>query len=177
MNPTTNYTSMNRSLYYGACCLLAITGLINLTGCSNNKNNSNKSDTLYKAKLTLPPGFSATIIADSLGALRHLAVTNQGDIYVKLNSLKDGKGIYFLSDTNHDGRIDQKTGFGNYPGTGIIIKDNDLYASSNSGVFKYKLNDKGAIIDNCKPETIVQGMVDRKRDNSKSIAIDNQDNL
>src|SRR6202012_6116697 len=108
---------MNRSLYYGTCFLLAIAGLINLTGCSNNKKNNDKSDTLYKAKLTLPPGFAATIIADSLGALRHIGVTNQGDIYVKLSSMKDGKGIFFLSDTNHDGRIDQKVGFGNYPGT------------------------------------------------------------
>jgi glucose/arabinose dehydrogenase len=168
---------MNRSLYYGTCFFLAIASLINLTGCSNNKNNNNKSDTLYKVKLTLPPGFAATIIADSLGALRHLAVNNQGDIYVKLNSLKNGKGIYFLSDTNHDGMIDRKIGFGNYPGTGIIIKNNELYASSNNGVFKYKLDDKGAVIDTGKPEILVQGLVDRKRDNSKSIAIDDQNNL
>ncbi|MDB5144147.1 MAG: sorbosone dehydrogenase [Mucilaginibacter sp.] len=168
---------MNRSFYYGTCFFLAMAGLINLTGCSNNKNNNSKSDTLYKAKLTLPPGFAATIIADSLGALRHLAVNSQGDIYVKLNSLKDGKGIYFLSDTNHDGIIDRKIGFGNYPGTGIVIKNDELYASSNTGVFRYKLNDKGAAIDTGKPEILVQGLVDRKRDNSKSIAIDDQNNL
>jgi glucose/arabinose dehydrogenase len=169
---------MNRLVFCGACFLFAIAGLTSLSGCTNNnKTNKNKSVALYKANLKLPPGFSATIIADSLGPLRHLAINNRGDIYVKLNSLKDGRGIYFLSDTNHDGRIDKKIGFGNYPGTGILIKNNDLYSSSNTGVFRYKLNDKGEAVDTGKPETIVQGLVDRKRDNSKSIAIDDQNNL
>jgi glucose/arabinose dehydrogenase len=168
---------MNKSVLCSACFLFAVAGLTSLLGCNNNKTTEDKSAILYKANLKLPPGFSATIVADSLGPLRHLAVNNHGDIYVKLNSLQGGKGIYFLSDTNHDGRVDRKMGFGNYPGTGIIIKNNDLYASSNTGVFKYKLDDKGKVIDTGKPEIVVQGLVDRKRDNSKSIAIDNQDNL
>jgi glucose/arabinose dehydrogenase len=168
---------MNRLVFCGTCFLFAIAGLTSLSGCTNNKTNENKSVALYQANLKLPPGFSATIIADSLGGLRHLAINSHGDIYVKLISLKDGRGIYFLSDTNHDGRIDKKIGFGNYPGTGILIKNNDLYSSSNTGVFRYKLDDKGKVVDTGKPETIVQGLVDRKRDNSKSIAIDNQNNL
>ena len=160
-----------------AYSFLALTFLSGLTSCNSNKTSANKSDTLHKTNLKLPAGFTATIVADSLGALRHLAVTRQGDIYVKLNALKDGKGIYFLSDTNHDGIIDKKTGFADYPGTGILIKGDDLYASSNTGVFKYKLNDKGMVTDTGKPEIIVKGLVDKKRDNSKSIAIDDQGNL
>ncbi len=160
-----------------ACSFLALTFLSGLTSCNSNKTTENKSDTLHKTNLKLPAGFTATIVADSLGALRHLAVTKQGDIYVKLNALKDGKGIYFLSDTNHDGVIDKKTGFADYPGTGILIKGDDLYASSNTGVFRYKLNDKGMVTDTGKPEVIVKGLVDKKRDNSKSIAIDDQGNL
>ncbi|HTE00499.1 MAG TPA: PQQ-dependent sugar dehydrogenase [Mucilaginibacter sp.] len=167
---------MNKLTLSGACFLLALTGL---NGCSNNNNKSAeaKNDSLYKADLTLPAGFSASVVADSLGPLRHLAVNGQGDIYVKLNALKDGKGIYFLSDTNHDGRIDKKTGFGNYPGTAILIKNKELYASSNTGVFRYKLDDKGMVVDTGKPEVIVKGLIDKNRDNSKSIAIDDQDNL
>ncbi|MDB4921452.1 PQQ-dependent sugar dehydrogenase [Mucilaginibacter sp.] len=162
------------------CCaysFLAFTFSTGLSSCNGNKITENKSDTLHKANLKLPPGFSAAIVADSLGALRHLAVTKQGDIYVKLNTLKDGKGIYFLTDTNHDGIIDKRIGFADYPGTGILIKNDELYASSNSGVFKYKLNDKGMVTDTGKPETIVKGLVEKKRDNSKSLAIDDQGNL
>ncbi len=131
----------------------------------------------YKADLKLPSGFSATIIADSLGRVRHLEVNNQGDIYVKLNALQDGKGIYFLSDKNHDGIIDKKTTFGDYAGTGIKIKNQYLYSASNTGVFRYKLNTNGEVIAPDKPEIIVQGLVDKKRDNSKSIALDDQNNL
>lgn len=167
---------MKKIILGGACLLFATTGLISLSGC-NHKPVENNNNALYKANLKLPSGFSATIVADSLGALRHLAINDQGDIYVKLNALKDGKGIYFLSDTNHDGRIDKKTGFGNYPGTGIVIKNKALFASSNSGVFRYQLNDNGAVVDTGKPGIIVQGLADKKRDNSKSIAIDDKNNL
>ena len=81
----------------------------------------------------MPTGFSATIVAEELGSARHMAITKNGDIYVKLAKLKDGKGIYRLRDTDKDGIIDERTGFGDYPGTGICIKNGYLYASSNSG--------------------------------------------
>jgi glucose/arabinose dehydrogenase len=154
-------------------CLLAIAGSTALNSCSSNT----KKAVVHDAKLNLPAGFSATIVADSLGPLRHLAINQQGDIYVKLNALEDGKGIYFLSDTNHDGSVDKKISFGNYPGTGITIKNGYLYSASNTGVFRYKLNEKEQVTAIDKPEMIVQGLVDKKRDNSKSIAIDNQGNL
>jgi glucose/arabinose dehydrogenase len=136
-----------------------------------------KNFTVYKADLKLPEGFSATIVADSLGSLRHLAVTGKGDVYVKMNSVRRNKGIFFLSDTNHDGRLDKKTMFADYAGTGIKIKDHYLYASSNTGVFRYKLNDKDEVIDANNPEVIVKGLLDRQHDNSKSIALDAQNNL
>ncbi len=168
---------MNKKILYSACLLFSIASLASLSFSGNKKNTEHKGITLYQADLKLPPGFSATIIADSLGPVRHLVVTNRGDIYVKLNSLKKGKGIYFLSDANHDGRMDKKMSFGDYPGTGIKIKDNYLYSASNSGVFRYKLNDKGEVIASDKPEIIVQGLVARRQDNSKSIALDDQNNL
>jgi glucose/arabinose dehydrogenase len=82
-----------------------------------------------------------------------------------------------LSDTNKDGNLDKVTGFAGYSGTGIVIKNGYLYSASNSGVFRYKLNDKGVVVSPDDAEEIVQGLVDRKRDNSKSIAIDDQNNL
>jgi len=164
---------MNKIACIYASCFLAIALLSNCT----NKNSGSKNAALYKADLKLPAGFTATIVADSLGPLRHLAVTSQGDIYVKLSALKDGKGIYLLTDSDHDGRMKKKMGFGNYPGTGILIKGNALYASSNTGVFKYQLNDKGMVTDTAKPKILVKGLIDRARDNSKSIAVDDQGNL
>jgi len=166
--------------FKSGCALLAATLLV--TSCHNANQTTQETATsttadTSAAALKLPSGFSATVVADSLGALRHLAVNKNGDIYVKLNVLKDGKGIYFLSDTDHDGKIDKRTGFGNYPGTGIRIQGNTLYASSNTGVYKYALNDKGEVADTNHAEMLVQGLVDRGRDNAKAIAVDDNNNL
>ena len=161
-----------RKIVLAATCLSLMS--IVISGCNKNKS---QNKTAIKADLKLPEGFSATIVADSLGPVRHLAVNNQGDIYVKLSALKDGKGIIFLTDTNHDGVMEQKNAFAGYPGTGIRIKNGYLYSSSNSAVYRYKLNDKGEVADTSKAELIVKGLVDRKRDNSKSIALDDQGNL
>ena len=124
--------------------------------------------------IKVPAGFTTTIIADDLGGARHMVASKGGDLYVKLSKLKDGKGIYRISDSNGDGVPDQTTGFGDYKGTGVAIKGGYLYATSNSGIFRYKLNDKEEIIQPDQPETIVTGMVDTGRDNSKSIALDDQ---
>jgi glucose/arabinose dehydrogenase len=138
---------------------------------------NNNTKTPADTNLQLPPGFSATIIATGLDGARHLAITKQGGIYVKLGRLKDGKGIYYLKDTNGDGVIKVVYGFGDYPGTGIFIKDDYLYASSNDDVYRYRLNAKGEVINPNQPEKIVTGLVNRNRDNSKSIAVDDHHNL
>ena len=46
--------------------------------------------------LKLQPGFSGITVVDSLGKNRHLLVSQNGDIYVKLARLHDGKGIVVL---------------------------------------------------------------------------------
>src|SRR5689334_1181438 len=55
--------------------------------------------------IQLPAGFSSTVVAKNLGRARHIAVNSNGDIYVKLERLKAGKGIIWLRDKNGDGRI------------------------------------------------------------------------
>src|SRR6185437_6948883 len=164
-----------------SACLVALTLAVGLSPYDNS-NNKLAAETesplaVHRAILKLPDGFSATIVADSLGHLRHLAINTNGDVYASLSSLEDGKGIVMLSDTDKDGNLDVKTSFAGYPGTGIAIKNGYLYSASNTGVFRYKLNDKGEVIDTGKSEEIVQGLVARDRDNSKSIAIDDQNNL
>ena len=167
-----------KKIFSASFILAAIVCVSNLSSCkSNHAQNEMKSVSLPKANLKLPEGFSATVIADSLGLLRHMAINKNGDIYVKLSFPKDGNGIYFLSDTDHNGSLDKKTGFADYSGTGIRIKNGYLYSASNSAVYRYKLNDQGEIDTAVKPEELVQGLVDKGRDNSKSIALDDQNNL
>ncbi len=126
--------------------------------------------------INLPSGFTSASVIEALGNNRHIAVNSNGDIYVKMERLKDGKGIYELRDVNKDGHYQVVKSFGNYGGTGIAIKNGYLYASSNKEVFRYKLtNNEVANPDN--PETIVTGLIDRGEHNSKSIALDNAGNI
>ncbi len=128
-------------------------------------------------KLQLPAGFTANIVAEGIIGARHMAVTPQGGLYIKLSKLKEGKGVVYLRDENNDGKFKIAKAFGDYPGTGIFIKNDYLYASSNDDVYRYKLNNKGEVTDPAMPEKIVAGLVNRMRDNSKAIVVDNKNNL
>ncbi|MGD2033955.1 MAG: PQQ-dependent sugar dehydrogenase [Bacteroidales bacterium] len=144
--------------------------------CRNTGNEKQVNDTAESdadnAGLTMPPGFSALKVAAGLGSARHMAVTSEGDIYVKLNRLKDGKGILFLSDTNGDGKTDNVMGFGDYKGTGLHLTKDYLYASSDEEVFRYKLDGNQRVTDPDAPETIVTGLINRRQHASKSITTD-----
>ena len=129
------------------------------------------------AGLKLPVGFGALKVAENAGRPRHIAVTPQGDIYVKLARLLNGKGILRLRDTNGDGKADETMAFGNYIGTGITIKKDFLYASSDQEVFRYQLDAKGEVINPDQPEKIVTGLINRRQHESKSVTLDNGGNI
>jgi glucose/arabinose dehydrogenase len=128
------------------------------------------------AGLKLPGGFAATKVADSLGGARHIAVTPQGEIYVKLGRPKNGGGIVVLQE-GANGKAKVKNRFGNYGGTGIYVKNGYLYASSDEEVFRYKLNDKNEVIDPEHPEKIITGLKNERQHESKSIVLDNDGNI
>ena len=129
------------------------------------------------AGLKLPPGFGALVVANGFGKARHLAVTEHGDIYVKLDNLYKGYGIYFLRDSKGDGKADVQIGFGNYTGTGMFIKNNYLYATSNTEVFRYKLDGTGHVSNPQQPEKIITGLIARHEHEAKAITLDNDGNI
>jgi hypothetical protein len=86
--------------------------------------------------LTLQKGFGAIVVVPELGRNRHIAINSNGDIYVKLERPKNGKGILVLKeDANGKGKL--VDGFGSYGGTGIAIKNGYLYASSDNVCTRY----------------------------------------
>jgi glucose/arabinose dehydrogenase len=129
------------------------------------------------AGLKLPGGFIASTLTDSVGKARHIVLNKQGALYVKLDKLVNGKGILRLKDTDGDGKADDIKSFGNYRGTGITIKDDYLYASSNDEVFRYKLDTNGEVVNPDAPEKIIKGLINDKQHNTKSIALDNNGNI
>jgi len=137
----------------------------------------NKKPAEDNAGLKLPGGFGAVIVADSLGKARHMVATPQGAIYIKLDRLLKGKGILRLKDTNGDGVADDVKSFGTYTGTGITIKGDYLYASSNSEVFRYKLDKDGEVTNPDAPERIITGLINGRQHNTKSIVLDDNGNI
>lgn len=137
-----------------------------------------KSPTLAdEGGLTLPGSFSSKKVTTGLGRARHIVVAANGDVFVKLEKLKDGKGIYRLHDTNGDGIADEVTGFGNYIGTGITIKNGYLYASSNTEVYRYKLDEKTGKVDEASVQKIVTGLWDKHQHEGKALTLDNAGNI
>lgn len=129
------------------------------------------------AGLKLPAGFGATKIADKIGRARHLVITNDGSVYVKLMRVEGGKGILYLTDKDKDGKYETETAFGDYGGTGITIKNGYLYASSDSEVFRYKLDANEQVMDVDHPEKIITGLKAGRQHQTKSIILDNDGNV
>ena len=153
------------------------TSMIITSACAGNPTAINDTTVeqrgLGNATLTLPDGFLASAVAENLGSVRHIAVSSNGDIYAKLEKLKDGKGILLLK----GGNAAAVSSFGNYPGTGIAVKDGYLYASSNSAVYRYKMDANNELENPGKPETIIEGLTDRGQHNAKSITLDDAGNI
>ena len=121
--------------------------------------------------LKLTTGFSALVFADNLGRARHAAVDpTTGTVFVKLERLKDGKGIVQLRDTNGDGRAEETVLFGTNAGTGAAIANGYLYASSDTSVYRYKLTN-GKVMADAVAEPIVVGLTLQRQHASKSLAI------
>src|SRR6478672_9287419 len=152
--------------------IACITAIIAFAGTANAQTKTTTSATQANAGLKLPAGFSASVINQDLGQPRHLVVNKNGNIFIKLARAKDG-GIVELNGKTGE----KKTSFGDYGGTGIFIKKGYLYASSNTSIYRYKLNDLEEVAADAKPELIVHGLIDRGQHETKSIALDNDGNI
>ena len=54
--------------------------------------------------LTLPEGFCALVVAESVGRARHLTVADNGDLYVAIRNLADARP-HALSRSRRDQRL------------------------------------------------------------------------
>jgi glucose/arabinose dehydrogenase len=151
--------------------LLALAGIFVLY---NNKGASAPEPA--NAGLKLPAGFSAEVTVETGGSARHIVVTPNGLIYIKLAKPVNGKGI-LVYQKGADGKATLKSSFGNYGGTGIYLKNGYLYASSNQEVFRYKLNANNEVIDPNAPEKIITGLKMGREHETKSIVLDNDGNI
>nr|MBI1231645.1 sorbosone dehydrogenase [Cytophagales bacterium] len=123
--------------------------------------------------LNLAPGMQAYVIAEDLGRGRHVAVNDNGDIYMNLREPNDKGGIVALRDTTGDGRADLIDYFGDFGGTGMAFYNGNLYASNDSTIFRFSFSQGNLIPDNAtSPDTIVSGLPVQRAHAAKSITFD-----
>lgn len=124
--------------------------------------------------ITLPEGFCATVVADGLGRIRHLAVRDDGDIFVALYESRDQPGtggVLALRDTTGDGKADVTVRFGpGQGGSGIALRGDRLYFATDDAVLRYTVP-AGALEPTAGPDTIVSGLPADRSHRAKSIVL------
>ncbi len=163
---------------------ILICGLLvwTITACGTQKAEEEEIDAINlipdpdNGGLKLPPGFSAIVVADSLGRGRHLAVNSNGDIYLRLRKEKNGGTLVGLRDTTNDGKADLIEYFGpEIQGTGIGIQDGYLYYSTDTSVHRYALN--GSLVPTGSAEQIIGGFVYETQHATKPFTFDGRGSI
>jgi glucose/arabinose dehydrogenase len=141
-------------------------GIVLLVSCSRLERVPTECD----AQLKLPRGFCARVFADQVGVARHIAVAANGDVYV---ALEDGEnpsagtthmrgekgkgGVLVLRDTTGDGRADVTVRFGTEGGSGLALRNDTLFFSSPTTVYRFHLKAAG-LGPIGSPEIVVRGL-------------------
>ncbi len=134
--------------------------------------------------LSLPGGFEALAVVDSVGRTRHITVNDNGDIYAQLESSDEGKGTIAMRDLDNDGKVDSIVYFGDYidkgrGATGLTIHNGYLYTSTKKHIFKTKLKE-GELVPSSKTEIVLTDLDPKVGSNwhtTKPVAFDDKGNM
>lgn len=138
--------------------------------------NTNLVSNENTAGLELAEGFEAQVFVDSLGRARHIAIRENGDVYVALRELNNGHGIAAMRDTDGDNKADRIEYFGDLPGTGIAIRNNYLYFAPDTALFRYQFNGD-ELIPSGEREIVVGGFPFETQHAVKPFTFDNNGNV
>lgn len=142
-------------------------------------------DSWRSVTINLPEGFRATVFHPGLGATRHIAVRDNGDVYVARSFRNEIKmfnqaaaygALLALRDTDADGVADIVEEFGPTDiTTEVKIHNGYLYFSSDYTVYRMPLGDD--LIPEGVPEPIVGGFPMQRSHGTKSLAFDSKGHL
>lgn len=179
-----NYLHRSRIVNRVIKSIFAVFFLILSSSCQSDQNVELPAGDPNNGGLILPEGFEAIEVSDSIGPARHLAINDNGDVYVKLKRAYETGGIAALRDTSGDGKADIIKTFsldqtrGNYE-TGMKIHDGYLYYSTHLYVFRYPLIPGELVPDTTRRDTLV--IDDHEPGHhehiGKPLTFDNQGNL
>lgn len=105
--------------------------------------------------LKLPSGFCATVVAQGLAGVRHLAVAPDGSIFAGRHGNRGG--LYHLRDTTGDGKVDVASRIHETAGTGVLWTPDAVYFSPEDRVLRFPWA-AGASRPSGPPEVIVHGL-------------------
>lgn len=120
------------------------------------------------AGLTLPDGFCAQIVADTLPRPRHLTVAPNGDIFISVRS--GHPGVIALRDTTGDGAADVRQDFGVGAGNDVLWHEESLYFATLRAVVRWRLPE-GQLVPDSPPDTIVSGLLAMGQHGPKTFAL------
>lgn len=107
------------------------------------------------AGLTVPFGFCAQIVADSVGAARHVTAAPNGDLLIAIRrSVGENSGVLVLRDGDGDGIAETRNAFGIGGGSGIALHAGFLYFATDSAIVRWPWPD-GALEPAGAPDTVV----------------------
>jgi glucose/arabinose dehydrogenase len=127
--------------------------------------------------IRLPDGFCATVVADKLGAARHMTVAANGDIFVAIRNQPNAPGgIVALRDTNGDGKADVRERFGEDGGTSIMLRGDYLWFGRDQAIVRYRLK-RGSLVPEGPAEIVAGGLPEQRAHPAKGFAFDGKGGL
>ncbi|HEY2007466.1 MAG TPA: PQQ-dependent sugar dehydrogenase [Rhizomicrobium sp.] len=124
--------------------------------------------------LILPPSFHASVVAEGLGPLRHLAVRPNGDIYASTGGENAKPEELVAIQLGADGKAARVEHFSTVNGgTGIGLYHGMLYAAAGNAIYRFRFKDD-ALLPAGDPETVI---ADLPRGGNHAIAFDDSGHL
>lgn len=126
--------------------------------------------------ITLPEGFCAIVVADSVGPARHLDVAANGDVFVALRNVPGPDrstirgGVVALRDVDGDGKADEHRRWGEDGGNEVLLGNGVLFFATDQAVLRYPLPE-GSLAPSGPPDTIVSGLPATQNHRAKSLAM------
>jgi glucose/arabinose dehydrogenase len=127
--------------------------------------------TANNAGIKVPDGFCVQIVADSVGAARHVTVAPNGDLLIATRNTNTARGgVVVLRDSDGDGVAETRNTFGIGGGTGIAFHGGYVYFATDSAIVRWRWA-AGALEPTGPPDTVVSGLLSRRAHAAKPFTI------
>lgn len=119
--------------------------------------------------LQLAGGFCASVVADDVKGVRHLAVGPDGTLYAATSGGFLGSAVVAFRDRDGDGTLEDRASFGPRGGNDVAVHDGFLYLAGRNRVVRWRLT-PGKLEPAGDPEPIVEDLPDDGDHSLKTLA-------